>query len=37
MMAEITGEPKTQTAKDVLQFIGDKMQEYKLDAACLSF
>jgi GNAT superfamily N-acetyltransferase len=33
MMAEITGEPKTQTAKDVLQFVGDKMQEYKLDAA----
>jgi hypothetical protein len=33
MMAEITGEPKTQTAKDVLQSIGDKMQEYKLDAA----
>jgi hypothetical protein len=32
MMAEITGEPKTQTAKDVLQFVGDKMQEYKLDA-----
>jgi hypothetical protein len=33
MMAKITGEPKTQTAKDVLQSIGDKMQEYKLDAA----
>jgi hypothetical protein len=33
MMAKITGEPKTQTAKDVLQFVGDKMQEYKLDAA----
>jgi hypothetical protein len=32
MMAKITGEPKTQTAKDVLQFVGDKMQEYKLDA-----
>jgi hypothetical protein len=33
MMAEITGEPKTQTAKDVLQSIGDTMQKYKLDAA----
>jgi hypothetical protein len=33
MMAKITGEPKTQTAKDVLQFVGDKAQEYKLDAA----
>ncbi len=33
MMAKITGEPKTQTAKDVLQFVGDKMQKYKLDAA----
>jgi hypothetical protein len=33
MMAKITGEPKTQTAKDVLQSIGDTMQEYKLDAA----
>jgi hypothetical protein len=33
MMAKITGEPKTQTAKDVLEFIGGKAQEYKLDAA----
>jgi hypothetical protein len=33
MMAKITGEPKTQTAKDVLQSIGDTMQKYKLDAA----
>jgi hypothetical protein len=33
MMAKITGEPKTQTAKDVLESIGDTMQEYKLDAA----
>jgi hypothetical protein len=33
MMAEITGEPKTQAAKDVLEFIGGKAQEYKLDAA----
>jgi hypothetical protein len=33
MMAKITGEPKTQAAKDVLEFIGGKAQEYKLDAA----
>jgi hypothetical protein len=33
MMAKITGEPKTQAAKDVLEFIGSKAQEYKLDAA----
>jgi hypothetical protein len=33
MMAKITGEPKTQAAKDVLQSIGDTMQKYKLDAA----
>ena len=30
MMQKITGEPKTQTARDVLGFIGKKAEEYKL-------
>jgi hypothetical protein len=30
MMARITGEPKTQTARDTLEFIGKKAEEYKL-------
>jgi len=32
MMAQIAGEPKTQEVRDVMDFVGQKLQEYKLDA-----